>query len=106
MCEYYYDDDHGVAYKVNPVEATTVNAEGQEGLSEILVHTDVKVTNLKKEKVRRTLSESYPTDRFDLDTARNLFKETILAKLVWGTRQITEEEYSTLRVGLEAQFRC
>lgn len=95
MCNYYFDEDHGIAYKVDPIV-------GEVGPKEILVHTDVKVTNLKREKLRRTLYESYPVDNYDLTTARIYFKDTVLANLIHGTRQISEEEYENLKTRFEA----
>jgi len=102
MCEYYFDEDHGVAYKVNPVQASVVNSVGGSNAASILVLTDVKVTNMKKEKVRRTLSQVYPTETYDLDQAKRVFADTMVSRFVSGARRISEQEYQTINSKYEA----
>lgn len=101
MCEYYFDEDHGVAYKIDPVNASLVNG-GNGNPTEILVHTDVKVTNIKKEKVRRTLAEAYPTNQYDLDSAKKIFVQRLVSKLINGARQISEDQYQEIKQKFEA----
>ncbi|PKM80272.1 MAG: hypothetical protein CVU89_14345 [Firmicutes bacterium HGW-Firmicutes-14] len=101
MCNYYFDEDHGIAYKVKPVTVSMVNADEQSSLMSILVHTDVKVTNLKKEKIRRTLSQVYPTNEYDLDAARQVFSDTLLARFISGARRISEQEYERINARFE-----
>jgi len=81
MCVYLYDEDHGIAYKIDPI-ATSMIKDGVKNQGKIFVHTDIKVTNIRREKVRRTISELYPTDRYDLDSARKLFSDTVLSKII------------------------
>ena len=101
MCEYYFDEDHGVAYKIDPVNASLVGgANGNP--TEIMVHTDVKVTNIKKEKVRRTLAESYAINQYDLDSAKKVFVHRLVSKLINGAKQISEEQYQEIKQKYEA----
>lgn len=101
MCDYYFDDEHEIAYKIDPISALVVRAEGNNELQEILVKTDVKVTNIKKEKVRRTLSEFFPTDKYDLESAKQVFSEKVLSKLVSGAKRISEQEYQAIKAKFE-----
>ena len=98
MCIYYYDEDRGIAYKVTPVKVSVVSSETKS----IMVHTDIKVTNLKKEKIRRTLSQVYPTEQYDLDSARKIFSDTLLSRFINGARKISEQEYDTINSRYEA----
>lgn len=100
MCEYFFDEEHGIAYKIDPV-ATTVVDGGTGNPTEILVHTDVKVTNVRKEKIRRTLSELYPSDQYDSNAAKKLFAARLLKKLVNGAKQISEDEYLQIKAKYE-----
>lgn len=101
MCNYFFDEDHGVAYKINPISAAFIDDEGADYRRSIIVHTDVKVTNLKKEKVRRTLSHVYPSEAYDLDAAKRIFNETLLSKFVSGARRISEQEYQNIKAQFE-----
>jgi hypothetical protein len=101
MCEYYFNEDHDIAYKIDPVKASVVQGRAQSCQSSILVHTDVKITNIKKEKVRRTLSEFYPSEKYDLDSAVKSFSETFIPKLVSGSKKISEEEYAAIKAKFE-----
>ncbi|WP_418792162.1 hypothetical protein [Phosphitispora sp. TUW77] len=98
MCLYYYDEDRGIAYKITPVKASVVCSD----VDSIVVHTDVKVTNLKKEKIRRTLSQLYPSDQYDLDSAKKDFADTMLSRFITGAKKISEQEYQTINSRLEA----
>lgn len=102
MCVYYYDEDHGIAYKIDPIVTSLVWDEEDCSPGKILVHTDVKVTNIKREKVRRTLSEFYPSAQYDLDTARREFSDTHLNKLIDGAKEISEQEYLFLKEKFES----
>jgi hypothetical protein len=97
MCFYYYDEDRGIAYKVTPVKASVASSD-----ESIVVHTDVKVTNLKKEKIRRTLSQMYPSDQYDLDSAKKIFADTMLSRFISGARKISEQEYQNINSRYEA----
>ncbi len=98
MCFYYYDEDRGIAYKVTPVKASVASSDAES----IMVHTDVKVTNLKKEKIRRTLSQMYPSDQYDLDSAKKIFTDTMLSRFISGARKISEQEYQSINSRYEA----
>lgn len=106
MTEYYFDEDHGIAYKVDPVAASVVRGEGKNISRAILVHTDVKVTNIKKQKVRRTLSEMYPSDKYDLDSAKKVFSDTLLSKFISGAKKISKQEYEQIKARYEAQTQA
>lgn len=101
MCVYYFDEDQGIAYKIDPI-ATSVVKDGSSNPGKILVHTDIKVTNIRREKVRRTISELYRTDQYDLDSARRLFSDTLLSKLVGKAKEISEKEYESIKSKFEA----
>lgn len=101
MCDYYFDEDHGIAYKIDPVNAAVVG-RGEGSPTEILVHTDVKVTNIKKEKVRRTLAKSFPGTQYDLDSAKKIFAERVIRRLIHCARPISEEEYQKIKAKYEA----
>lgn len=100
MCDYYFDEDHGIAYKINPILATVVNGEGKSNPEAFLVRTDVKVTNYKKEKVRRTISEFYPSNKYDLDSAKKIFRDTLLSRFLSGAKRISENEYESIKLDL------
>lgn len=99
MCDYYFDEDHGIAYKINPILATVVN-EGNSNPEAILVRTDVKVTNYRKEKVRRTISELYPSNKYDFESAKKIFRDTLLSSLLRGAKRISENEYESIKLDL------
>lgn len=96
MCVYYFDEDQGIAYKIDPI-ATSMVQSGTSNPGKILVHTDIKVTNIRREKVRRTVSELYPSEQYDSDSARKLFSDTLLSKIVGGAKQISEQEYESIK---------
>jgi len=101
MSDYYYDEDHGIAYKVDSIVTSVVHAGGQDSPEKILVLTDVKVTNMKKEKVRRTLSRMYPSDLYNSETAKQQFSDTLLSQFIDGSRKISEEEYQSIKARFE-----
>ncbi len=101
MCDYYFDEDHGIAYKIDSVNAAIVGG-GEGSPTEILVHTDVKVTNIKKEKVRRTLAESFSGTQYDLDSAKKIFAEKLMKRLTYVAKPISEEEYQKIKSRFEA----
>ena len=101
MCVYYFDEDHEIAYKIDPIETSVVVDVGNSNPGKILVHTDVKVTNIRREKVRRTISEFYPTDQYDLDAAKKVFSDTLLSKLIIGAKKISQQEYETIKAKFE-----
>ncbi|MFZ5640419.1 MAG: hypothetical protein ACOY4Q_06990 [Bacillota bacterium] len=98
MCDYYFDEDHGIAYKINPIMVSVVHNGEQSNPETILVRTDVKVTNYRKEKVRRTLSVTYPSGTFDPDTAKKTFRDTLLSRFISGAKRISEQEYLSTRL--------
>jgi len=102
MSDYFFDEDHGIAYKIDPIAASVVHSGGNETLRKILVHTDVKVTNVKKEKIRRTLSGVYPYDHYDPETAKRSFADTLLSRFIIGARKISEQEYEHIKTRFEA----
>ncbi|MHB9093087.1 MAG: hypothetical protein ACYC21_00325 [Eubacteriales bacterium] len=102
MCVYYFDEDHEIAYKIDPIETSVVADKGNSNLMRILVHTDVKVTNIRREKVRRTISEYYPSEKYDLDSAKQIFSDTLLSKLINGAKKISEQEYESIKAKFEA----
>lgn len=101
MCDYYFDEDHGIAYKIDPVNASIVGG-GEGSPTEILVHTDVKVTNIKKEKIRRTLARSFSGTQYDLDSAKKIFAENLIRRLIHGAKPISKEEYQKIKEIYEA----
>ncbi|UNC91392.1 hypothetical protein [Candidatus Contubernalis alkaliaceticus] len=102
MCEYYFDEDRALAFKINSINSAFVYEEDQNNPKTILVHTNVKVTNFKKEKIRRILSETYPTDMYDFESAEKEFSNKLLAKLIDGAKKISEQEYETIKAKVEA----
>lgn len=100
MCDYYFDEDHGTAYKIDPILVTHIRGEGKSSPETILVRTDVKVTNFKKEKVRRTLSEFYPSTKYDLDSAKKSFRDNLLSRFLTGAKKISVKEYETIKLDL------
>ncbi|MDT3700149.1 MAG: hypothetical protein RO469_12060 [Thermincola sp.] len=101
MCVYYFDEDHEIAYKIDPI-ATSVIKDGASNPGKILVHTDIKVTNIRREKVRRTISELYPSDKYDHDAARKLFCDMVLSRIVGRAKEISEQEYQSIKLRYEA----
>lgn len=100
MNHYYYDDQHGVAYKVDPIITSFI--QGQEDAGMIVVQTDVKVTNLKKEKIRRTLMETYPVEVYDEKAAKEEFLNSRLMTFINGAKVIAENEYENIKSRYEA----
>lgn len=101
MCVYYFDEDHGIAYKIDPI-ATSIVQDGLSNPGKIVVHTDIKVTNIRREKIRRTVSEMYPNDQYDLASAKKLFSDTLLSKIVDGAKEISAQEYENIKSKFEA----
>ncbi|MBS4023451.1 MAG: hypothetical protein KGZ79_13705 [Dethiobacter sp.] len=101
MCEYYFDDERAIAYKIYPVVSSTLKDEKSGVEKAILVHTNVKATNFKKEKARRPLSEVYPLSHYDKETAVAAFYEKILARVLDGARKISEQEYDLIKNRVE-----
>ncbi|NLZ93308.1 MAG: hypothetical protein GX922_04730 [Firmicutes bacterium] len=106
MNSYYYDEETAMVYKISPITATIVKDEEQKIPTAILVHSNIKVTNFKREKVRRTLSEVYPYDKFNLDAAKKTFTDTILSKLLGNAVAISEEEYNKIKERIEPVAYC
>lgn len=102
MCQYYYDEEHAIAYKIDPVTATLIDAPGKDSKA-IMVHANVKITNYKKEKIRRILSEVYPADQYDPESAKKEFVQTLLTNLVGGATEISEENYKSIKDKVELQ---
>ncbi len=102
MCEYYFDEDRALAFKINSINSSFVYDDDEANPKAILVHTNVKVTNFKKEKIRRILSETYPADRYDLESAEKEFSSKLLSKLIHGAKKISEQEYETIKAKVEA----
>lgn len=101
MCEYYFDEERAVAYKVYPVVASIVKDDKQEDREVIMVHTNIKATNFKKEKVRRTFSKLYSLDEFTPEKAREDFIATMLPKLFSGAKKISDKEYEDIESRVE-----
>lgn len=103
MSSFYYDEDLALVYKIGPVVASIVEHEEKGGNPEILVHTNVKVTNFRREKIRRTLSEVYAVSKYDMETATEEFKEKVLAKLLGAAKPIPQDEYDRIKKRVEPQ---
>ncbi len=101
MNKFFYDEDLAVLYKISPVVATLIEKEDEGAPTEILVHTNVKITNFKREKVRRTISEVYPSSEYGLDLAKKTFEDKVLARLVGKTTPIEQDEYDRIKRRLE-----
>lgn len=101
MSRFYYDEELALVYKISPVVASIVEDEDQEVPTAILVHTNVKVTNFRREKVRRTLSQIYPYQEYDMDQAKQEFEDTVLAKLLGKATPISQDEYDRIKKRVE-----
>lgn len=101
MSRFFFDEELAVVYKIGPVVATVVEEEDKGTPKAILVHTNVKVTNFKREKVRRTLSEVYPFGDYTEDTAMAKFEKTVLAKLLGNATPIAQDEYERIKKRVE-----
>ncbi|HZK25683.1 MAG TPA: hypothetical protein VFC74_09930 [Oscillospiraceae bacterium] len=106
MESYFYDQDLAMVYKISPVAATVVEDEDKKVPTAILVHANVKVTNFKREKVRRTISEVYPYDQYDFDTAKEAFTNNVLQKVLGNATAISEEEYNVIKQRVEPASHC
>ncbi|MBS4029927.1 MAG: hypothetical protein KGZ63_00650 [Clostridiales bacterium] len=104
MSEYYYDEELAMAYKVDPVVASMVEDEARGVAHAVLVHTNVKITNFKKEKIRRIISEVYPSDQYDMDAAKKAFEEKVLGKLLSTAVKIPKDEYDRIKKRVEAAY--
>ncbi len=102
MSEYYYDEELAMAYKVDPIMASMVEDEVRGSASAVLVHTNVKITNYKKEKIRRVLSEVYPCDQYNMEAAREAFEQKVLGKLLSSAVKIPKDEYDRIKKRVEA----
>ncbi len=100
MSNFYFDEENGVAYKVDPIVASVIPGRTESGM--IVVQTDVKVTNLKKEKIRRTLMEAYPALEFDMASAKENFVNSRLKSFISGAKRIEEYEYESIKARYEA----
>lgn len=96
MSDYYYDEERAIAYKVSPPEVSVVP-----GGESLLVHVNLKATNYKKEKVRRTVSETYPVDRYTKDSAKAAFLDSVLTRVLGGATRISHEEYERIKERVE-----
>lgn len=101
MSKFFYDEDLALVYKISPVVATIVEEEDQGTPTSILVHTNVKVTNFRREKIRRTVSEVYSLSEYDLESAKNAFEENVLAKLIGNATSIEQDEYDRIKKRVE-----
>jgi hypothetical protein len=101
MSEFYYDEELALVYKISPVVASIVEDEDQGVPTAILVHTNVKVTNFRREKVRRTLSHIYPNNEYDMESAKKEFEQTVLAKLLGKATPIPQDEYDRIKKRVE-----
>ncbi|HEX3030833.1 MAG TPA: hypothetical protein VHS59_01100 [Bacillota bacterium] len=101
MSQYYYDEVREVAYKIDPILVSEVGGSNSLNPKGLLVHTDVKMTNYRREKVRRTICELFPQDSCDPETAKKQFSASLLGKLTRGARRISEEEYLNIKANYE-----
>ena len=106
MSSFYYDEDLALVYKISPVVASVVEKETNGVPAAILVHADIKVTNFKREKVRRTLSEVYPSSEYDIETAKQAFTDNVLQQVLGTAVAISQEEYDSLKMRLEPVSYC
>ncbi|NLM46911.1 MAG: hypothetical protein GX200_08940 [Firmicutes bacterium] len=106
MHKYYYDEDLALVFKISPVVASVVENDDTGAPAAILVHADIKVTNFKREKVRRTISEVYPADRYNPDSAKKVFTDTVLQQVLGNAVAISKEEYEALKMRLEPASYC
>ncbi|MCR3923524.1 MAG: hypothetical protein NUK65_13595 [Firmicutes bacterium] len=106
MSSFYYDEDLAMVYKISPVVASVVEDEDKKVPTAILVHANIKVTNFKREKVRRTLSEVYPRDRYDLESAKEAFVDNVLGKVLGKATVISQEEYDNIKKRVEPVEYC
>ncbi|MCL5981417.1 MAG: hypothetical protein M1571_02650 [Firmicutes bacterium] len=97
MNDFYYDEERATAYKVSEPEVSVVP-----GGESLLVHVNLKATNYKKEKVRRTVSEMYPADRFTPDSAKAAFIGNVLPRVLGSATRISREEYDRIKERVEA----
>ncbi len=101
MCNYYFDDAHGIAYKIDPISTSVLEKDDRKKPEEIIVYTNVKITNYRREKIRRVLSETYPMDQYDYDSAKKRFTDTLLSRLLSSAKKISEQEYESIKAVVE-----
>jgi hypothetical protein len=101
MSDFFFDEERAVAYKINPLVTSIVQHKDTKEPQAILVQTNVKVTNFKKEKVRRILSEVYPIEKYDTEAAEKKFYDTLILKLVGNATKISAEEYEAIKAKVE-----
>jgi len=101
MSRFYYDNEMAMVYKIGPVVASEVKKKDQDIPTAILVYTDIKITNFRREKIRRTLSEVYPLPDYDLETAKKAFIDNVLSRFLGEAEPISEEKYAALEKRLE-----
>ncbi len=103
MCEYYFDDERAVAYKIYPIVTSTIKDDNTGADKAILVHTNIKATNFKKEKARRPVSELFPVEQYNEDKARKTFHEKTLVRVLGKARKISEQEYDSIKSRVEVK---
>jgi len=101
LCDYYFDDAHGIAYKIDPISTSVMEDDNKKVPEKIIVYTNVKITNYRREKIRRVLSETYPIDQYDYESAKKRFKDTLLSRLVCSAKKISEQEYESIKAVVE-----
>ena len=101
MSDYFFDEDRATAFKIDPLVASVINNKENDTPKVILVQTNVKITNFKKEKVRRILSEVYPIDLYDEETAKAKFQDTLVSRLIGTAKKISAEEYASIKAKVE-----
>lgn len=101
MNKFFYDEDLAIVYKIGPITATFIEKEDKETPREIMVHTNVKVTNFKREKIRRPISEIYSSNEFDLESAKKAFEDKVLARVLGKATPIEQDEYERIKKRLE-----
>jgi hypothetical protein len=101
MSDFFFDEERAVAYKINPLVTSIVQNKDTKEPQAILVQTNVKVTNFKKEKVRRILSEVYPIEKYDTEAAEKKFYDTLILNLVGNATKISAEEYEAIKAKVE-----
>lgn len=106
MSRFYYDEELATVYKISPVVATAVEKESEGSPATILVHANVKITNFRREKIRRTLSEVYQFGEYDLDTAKVEFEKRVLGKFIGQAAPISQDEYDKIKRRVEPAYTC
>lgn len=101
MCDYYFDEKQALAYKISPITTSLIHKDDKDKNKAILVHTNIKITNFKKEKIRRILSELYPANQYDFESAKKKFIDTVLFKVLKDAKKISETEYESIKAIVE-----